>query len=91
MLTYRTKYGAIYTFSFNDQSDGNIICRIISMPSYGPRDTSLYKTHREYKDGWLCVDYGMPLSSMELVKNAVGAWAECTDGYIRSGSWCKGK
>jgi hypothetical protein len=86
-LYYRTKDGlSDYGFSFESQSDGSWRAYIVSMPSYGHRDTSLHVTHRlRDLDGRYYVCWSQPLYSLEDIKKVAALWADLTQEYIKTG------
>ncbi len=86
MATYITGYGNPYEFSFEKQADGGYRAYIVSMPSYGSRDTSVHITHR-HVDGSRYYVCRQPSPKSEQDIMAVAAmWAKYTDRYIRTGT-----
>lgn len=87
ILTYHSQSGAVYTFSFEHQSDARLRVCIFRMPSYGQRDTSLSSTHRDYRYGRYFVNLPTlsPIYAVEEVKRLVAKWCELTDRYIATG------
>lgn len=84
---YRTKDGlADYGFSFERQSDGSWRAYIVSMPSYGWRDTSLHITHRlRDSDDRYYVCWSQPLRSEADARKVAALWADLTQEYIKTG------
>jgi len=83
---YRTKDGlADYGFSFERQPNGEWRAYIVSMPSYGRRNTSLHVTHRLRDNGRYYVCWSEPLRSLEDAKKVAALWADLTQEYIKTG------
>ena len=83
---YRTKDGrADYGFSFKRQSDGSYRAYIVSQPSYGSRDTSLYATHRLMDRGRYYVCWEPPPRNEADVRQVAALWADNTQDYIKTG------
>src|SRR5216684_6994584 len=81
LATYRTSNGNNYNFSFEWQKDFSIRPYIECMPSYGSRDTSVYKTHRLYDGSRPYVCWDTSLRSMDDAKKVAANWARRTDRY----------
>lgn len=84
---YRTTDGrADYSFSIERQADGAYRAYITSQPSYGGRSSGAHTTHR-LTDGagrkYICWDRA--LYNERDVKAVVAKWADCTQGYLRTG------
>ena len=85
-IYYRTKDGRTdYGFSFERQADGSWRAYIVSMPSYGLRETSLSVTHRLTDGGRYYVCWNQPLWSETDVRKVAALWADLTQVYIRTG------
>jgi hypothetical protein len=81
---YRTESGRYcFSWSFEEQSDGEVRIYIVSQPSYGGRSSGAHETHR-YGLGsgrpWVCFE--PPPSSREDAIEVAKAWAERTEQYI---------
>jgi hypothetical protein len=85
ILYYRTRDGrADYVFQI-EWVDGGHRAYIVSMPSYGNRDTSLHTTHRLISGGRHYVCWSQPLATIDEAKTVIALWSDFTQEYIRSG------
>jgi len=91
-IYYRTKDSmADYKFSFeyfnSSQSPlpGGYRAYIISMPSYGSRDSDSQLTHRSFDGQRYFVCWNRELYSEEELKKVVALWSDLTQVYIRTG------
>lgn len=85
---YRTRDGlSDYGFSFERQPDGCWRVYIVSMPSYGRRDTSSLITHRlwDSSSGRYYVCWSQPLRSEADARKVAALWADLTQEYIKTG------
>jgi len=84
---YRTEDGADYfCFSFEKQADGSWRAYILEHPPYGERASDAHTTHRLSDGGRKYVCWSSPLQSLEQAEHVAKAWAEATQGYIRTGA-----
>lgn len=85
MAIYQTGFGNIYEFSFEKQADDSYRAYIVTMPSYGNRDTSLQATHRlSDRDRYYVCRKPQP-KSYEAAKKIAAKWATTSDRYILTG------
>lgn len=81
---YRTESGRYYfSWSFEEQSDGEVRIYIVSQPSYGGRDAGAHETHRYgLGSGRPYICYEPAPDNREDAIEVAKAWAERTEKYI---------
>ncbi|MCK6382129.1 MAG: hypothetical protein L6Q54_12880 [Leptospiraceae bacterium] len=88
--TYMTKSGKnIFVYRYVLMPGGYYEIDIVSQPSYGLRDSSLVKTHRNEcsRPGaayTICISKGLEPKSIDLAKKISVEFAEITEQYISS-------
>lgn len=91
-IYYRTTDGrADFGFSVEQQNDGSLKAFILSMPSYGSRDTGLHATHRLTDGGRYYICWNSKLYNEGDLRSVIALWSDATQTYIRTGETIDGQ
>ena len=86
---YRTKDGQTdFVFSFEEQSDCSWRAYIESPIAYRGRPEGAHETHRLSDGGRRFVCWSESIRSPADMKVIAAIWADCTQNYIKTGSFC---
>lgn len=84
--TYRTKSGGSYfSFSYEQQRNGEVRAYITSQPSYQGRATDAHSTHRYGVGSRPYICFGSTPTNLSAAVEGSKTWAERTERYIRTG------
>lgn len=83
---YRTFDNVDYTFDFVYVNGGWRVY-IVSQPGYGPRSSSSAIVHRlsDARGQYICWDRTVP--TLDAAKGVAAQWADCTQHYIKTGTF----